>query len=129
MFLGARRIYVVKKCYLNYFHKLNIFIIFFRILAIQSPETGDHRRLLIYWIVYSSLTYIEYFGHGLFNLLLISIDCLGYCLSHSVIFYWPAKCIFLIWFMNSGSRMISRCFTQDTGPEECKYTLRIKLII
>jgi hypothetical protein len=110
-----------------------VFLVFFRILAIRSPETSDYRRLLIYWVVYSSLTYIEYFGRGLFNLLLIPIDCLGYCLSHSAIFYWLAKCIFLVWFLNSGSRMISRCFAQETVPEtekfECEYTLRIKLII
>ncbi|CAF1158107.1 unnamed protein product [Rotaria sordida] len=68
--------------------------------AIQSPGKYDDRHLLIYWIVYSLLGCIEYFGYSLFN---------------SLFFYWLAKCIFLVWFMKSGSRMIIRRFIQNTA--------------
>jgi len=93
---------------------LNLLIIFFRVLALQSPGSSDDKQLLVYWIVYSLLNCIEYVGYAFFNLLLMCIDCLRFCLSHAELFYWLAKGIFLIWFMNSGSRMISRWFVGDT---------------
>jgi hypothetical protein len=127
---------------------LNVFIIFFRVLAVTSPGSSDDKQLLVYWIVYSLFNFIDYVGYGFFNLLLISIDCVRYCLSNSALFYWLGKTIFLIWFMNSGSRMISRWFVQDTDTpaqntddmsaedidllnsfQKRKHTLYIKLII
>jgi hypothetical protein len=57
----------------------------------QSPGTSNEKQLLTYWIVYSSLGCIEYFLHRLLDLLQ---------------FYWLGKCIFLIWFRQSGSSSI-----------------------
>jgi hypothetical protein len=100
----------IGQCWCN----LNLFIIFFRVLAVQSPENNDDKQLLIYWIVYASLTCFEYLEFSLFNLLIISFEFLGYCLSGSLLFYWLAKSIFLVWLMKSGSRMISRRFIENT---------------
>jgi hypothetical protein len=111
---------------------LNLFIIFFRLLAVQSPGSNDDKQLLIYWIVYSSLTCFEYLEINPLNLLLICIEFFGHCLSSSSLFYWLAKCIFLVWLMKSGTRMISRRFIENTDifndGQNSEYRLRLNLI-
>lgn len=117
----------------SYLDNLYRSVLFFRIIAVKSPDgAGDTQRLLIYWIVYSLFTFVEYFGHGLLSLLLFSIDCFMWCLSCSPVFYWLGKCIFLLWFFNTGSRVIERRSDADNdegagdndllnGIEGCKY--------
>ncbi len=127
------RIYAIKICYVNCLHSFNLSIIFFRLSAIQSPGTYDDKQLLIYWVVYSSLICIEYLGHNIFHALFTCIGYLGYYLFNTSLFYWLAKCIFLIWFMNSGSYMISRRFIQNTETlndvQNSEYMLRPNSII
>ncbi|CAF4722333.1 unnamed protein product [Rotaria sp. Silwood1] len=57
-------------------------------MVIQLPGIFDEKRLLISWMIYSSLDCIEYILHGLCDFLQ---------------FYWLGKCIFLVWFLQSGS--------------------------
>jgi hypothetical protein len=126
-------VYGIRNFYVNCFHDLNLFVIFFSLLAVRSPERNDHKQLLIYWVVYSLFICIERLGYRLFDLLLIFIDLLENCLSCSLLFYWLAKCIFLVWFMKSGSRMISRHFTQHidilNDVQGGKYKLQPNLFI
>jgi hypothetical protein len=77
---------------------LKIFIIFVRASAVRSDETSVDKELLIYWIFYSSLICVEYLGYQLCNWLM---------------FYWLAKCFFLIWLMVSGTRLFGRFFIQN----------------
>ncbi|CAF4147971.1 unnamed protein product [Rotaria sp. Silwood2] len=76
-------------------------------MAIQLPGIFDEKRLLIYWIIYSSLGCIEYILHGLCDFLR---------------FYWLGKCIFLVWFLKSGSssstEMTSESETTDLIKKE-----------
>jgi len=59
------------------------------VLAVESTITTDDTEWLIYWIVYASFGFIEYFGHAFF---------------HSLPFYWLGKCLFLIWLMLPGTK-------------------------
>jgi hypothetical protein len=59
-------------------------------MAVRSAETDNDKQLLTYWIVYSSFGSIEYVLHSFFDFL---------------IFYWLGKCIFLLWFFQSGSSL------------------------
>ncbi|CAF1521836.1 unnamed protein product [Adineta steineri] len=72
-----------------------LYPIYASLSAIHTPEVRGGKKLLIYWIFYSSLICIEYLGHSLF---------------HSLRIYWLVKCIFLIWMMKSGSIIIGQRF-------------------
>ena len=82
-------------------------------MAVISSRSVNEKQLLVYWIVYGLLNCIESVGYGLFSLFLFGIDCFKFCVSHSSTFYWLAKCLFLIWFSNYGSRIISRWFVRN----------------
>lgn len=90
-----------------------------------SSDRSSTKQLLIYWIAYSLFTCIEYFGYELFNLLLIAIDCLRCCVSCSRIFYWLAKCIGFIWFLNSGSHIVRRFLDQNGGNDSANTDMRV----
>lgn len=97
---------------------------------------------MVYWVVYSILTCIEYFGHGLFTGFVTCIEFIVHSLFYLSYFYWLAKCLFLLWFAHAGAQIISRMFTgdsevsEDTGDnaadvnvEESKFNLLLILII
>jgi len=66
-----------------------IFPIYASVLAVESKATQDDTEWLIYWVVYTSFGFIEYFGHNFF---------------HSLSFYWLGKCLFLLWLMAPGQK-------------------------
>lgn len=65
------------------------------VLAVESKGTRDDTEWLIYWVVYTTATFIEYIGHSFFQ---------------TLPFYWLGKCLFLIWLMipgpNNGSKIL-----------------------
>lgn len=65
------------------------------VLAVESKGTRDDTEWLIYWVVYTTATFIEYIAYSFF---------------HTLPFYWLGKCIFLIWLMipgpNNGSKVL-----------------------
>ena len=78
----------------------------FRVSAIRSPTTTDHRYLLVYWLVYSTFDYIEFI--------------LRHLIASVMFFYVPAKFLFLIWFLSSGSKLIVTIFRRDPDQYEIK---------
>jgi receptor expression-enhancing protein 5/6 len=52
------------------------------IKAIESPQTQDDTKWLMYWVVFSVFSVIEFFSDILLNWFPL---------------YWLAKCVFLIW--------------------------------
>jgi type IV secretory pathway TrbD component len=59
---------------------------FLRFVTVHPPGTSNDKQLLTYWIVFGSLNFIESFLHNFLNRL---------------VFYWLAKCILLIWLLQS----------------------------
>jgi hypothetical protein len=59
-----------------------------RLLAVESNLTDDNNtKWVVYWVIYVSLGFFEYLGSNLIQ---------------SVVVYWLAKSIFLIWLMVPG---------------------------
>lgn len=83
-------------------------------MALLSTGSSDDKHLLVYWIVYGLFNWIESVGYGLFTLFFFGIDCFRLCVLYSSTFYWLTKCLFMIWFLNCGSHMISRWLVKDT---------------
>ena len=63
------------------------------IKAIESPNKDDDTLLLMYWVVFSALSVVDYF-----------VDII----MSWVPFYWLAKCVFLLWCMSplDGARTV-----------------------
>ncbi|CAF1534508.1 unnamed protein product [Adineta ricciae] len=80
--------------------------------TVQSPGSFDHKKLLNYWIIYSSIGCIEYFLHKLCDLLL---------------FYWFGKCVFLIWFLKD-ERELSTVGTSFESEAIAAYTAESILV-
>ncbi|CAF1131452.1 unnamed protein product [Didymodactylos carnosus] len=59
------------------------------VIAIESPQHQDDTEWLIYWVVYGTFGFAEYFGHHFF---------------HSLWLYWLLKCGFLVWLMVPGQK-------------------------
>lgn len=88
---------MLRKFWLGWSYSVSSFndLFHFSVLAVESKKTDDDTKWLVYWVVYSSFGFVEYFGHSFF---------------HSLPFYWLLKCLFLFWLMtpgaNGGSQML-----------------------
>ncbi|CAM2711018.1 unnamed protein product [Rotaria socialis] len=76
------------------------------VMAIMSADMSDHKHLLTYWIIHSSLGYIEYILHVVCDFLRV---------------YWLGKLIFFLWFIKSAPPSVESSeepeMTLDSIPE------------
>lgn len=70
-------------------------------MSMAFSDTSNQKKLLTYWIIYSSLGCVEYVLHGVCNFLRI---------------YWLAKFIFLMWFIKSGPAPSETDSGAETNP-------------